>query len=213
LYYFIGFVIAAQVGGRMLDRTGAKRPVVLGCALAAVGYFLWAGEVTTLKSGSQLVWIVVAGAGMGLMLGQSNTDAVNRASRLSYGEATGITQTVRNYGASLGFAILGTILISEFRSRLTGSFIAQGMSDHAAATEAASVAQLQGGNGNVADIPLFVRLAFASATEEVLYGMGIVMAVAAVVAFVFLRRGVQQETAADTAAEAAPASSGQRLPE
>src|SRR6185437_2061131 len=45
LYFFIGFVIFAQIGGRMLDRIGAKRPVVLGCLLAAVGYFLWAGKV------------------------------------------------------------------------------------------------------------------------------------------------------------------------
>ena len=37
LYFFIGFVVAAQIGGRMLDRIGAKRPVVLGCAVAAVG--------------------------------------------------------------------------------------------------------------------------------------------------------------------------------
>ena len=49
---------------------------------------------------------------MGFMLGPASTDAVNRASRLSYGEATGITQTVRNYAASLGLAILGTILVS-----------------------------------------------------------------------------------------------------
>ena len=28
---------------------GAKRPVVLGCALAAVGFFLWAGKVTELR--------------------------------------------------------------------------------------------------------------------------------------------------------------------
>src|SRR5580704_8201596 len=33
LYFFVGFVIAAQIGGRMLDRVGAKRPVVLGCVL------------------------------------------------------------------------------------------------------------------------------------------------------------------------------------
>ena len=112
LYFFLGFVIAAQVGGRMLDRIGAKRPVVLGCALAAVGYFLWAGKVTGLQAGPQVIWIIVSGAGMGLMLGQANTDAINRAARLSYGEATGVTQTVRNYGASLGFAILGTVLIS-----------------------------------------------------------------------------------------------------
>ncbi len=35
LYFFIGFVVAAQIGGRMLDRGGAKRPVVLGCAAFA----------------------------------------------------------------------------------------------------------------------------------------------------------------------------------
>ena len=49
LYFFIGFVIAAQIGGRMLDRVGAKRPVVLGCALGAVGFWLWAGKVTELE--------------------------------------------------------------------------------------------------------------------------------------------------------------------
>src|SRR5580692_289687 len=125
LYFFLGFVVCAQIGGRLLDRTGAKRPVVLGCVLAAVGYALWASKATDLHAGAQVPYIILAGAGMGLMLGQANTDAVNRASRFSYGEATGITQTVRNYGASLGFAILGTILISKFRSRITSSLIAQ----------------------------------------------------------------------------------------
>ena len=75
----------------MLDRIGAKRPVVLGCALAAVGFGLWAGKVTDLHAGAQVIYIVIAGAGMGLMLGQANTDAINRASWYSYGEATGIT--------------------------------------------------------------------------------------------------------------------------
>jgi EmrB/QacA subfamily drug resistance transporter len=203
LYFFIGFVIAAQIGGRMLDRIGAKRPVVLGCVLAAVGFFVWAGQVTGLRAGSQVIWIIVAGAGMGLMLGQANTDAVNRASRVSYGEATGITQTVRNYGASLGFAILGTVLISEFRSNITASLIARGMPGPAAATEAAASAQLQGGSGSAAAIPQFIRADFAAATQDVLYGMGVVMAVAAVVAIIGLKRGVQQATAPETATESA----------
>jgi fucose permease len=199
LYFFLGFVVAAQIGGRMLDRIGAKRPVVLGCVLAAVGFFLWAGQVTTLRSGSQVIWIIMAGAGMGLMLGQANTDAINRASRYSYGEATGITQTVRNYGASLGFAILGTVLISEFRSDITNSLTARGVTSQAAATQAASIAQLQGGNGNIADIPQFIRADFAVATRDVLYGMGVIMAVAAVVAIFGLRGGLQQAPAPETA--------------
>ncbi len=81
LYFFVGFVITAQIGGRMLDRAGAKRPVVLGCALAAVGFYLWAGKVTQLNLNSQQWYIVLAGAGMGFMLGPASTDAVNRASQ------------------------------------------------------------------------------------------------------------------------------------
>jgi Major Facilitator Superfamily len=127
LYFFLGFVVCAQIGGRMLDRIGAKRPVVLGSALAAVGFGLWASKATDLHVGAQVIWIVMAGAGMGLMLGQANTDAINRASRYSYGEATGITQTVRNYGASLGFAILGTLLITRFRSAITSSLTGKGL--------------------------------------------------------------------------------------
>jgi fucose permease len=209
LYFFIGFVIAAQIGGRMLDRIGAKRPVVLGSVIAAVGFFVWAGQVTSLKVGSQTIWIIVAGAGLGLMLGQANTDAVNRAGRFSYGEATGITQTVRNYGASLGFAILGTILINEFRSNITTSLIAKGMPGPAAAAEAAATAQLQGGSGSISAIPQFIRADFAAAIQDVLYGMGVVMAVAAVVAFFGLKRGLQQAAAPETA----PGTSAASVPE
>jgi len=200
LYFFLGFVVCAQIGGRLLDRVGAKRPVVIGCALAAVGFALWAGKATDLHSGAQVIYIVMAGAGMGLMLGQANTDAINRASRYSYGEATGITQTVRNYGASLGFAILGTVLISDFRSAITSSLTTHGLPGPAAAAQAARIAQLQGGSGNVAAIPQFIRADFAGATRDVLYAMAVIMAVAALVALRGLRSGVQEDTKA-TAAE------------
>jgi EmrB/QacA subfamily drug resistance transporter len=202
LYFFLGFVIAAQIGGRMLDRGGAKRPVVLGCALSAVGFWLWAGKVTGLDFGSQQLAIVLAGAGMGFMLGPASTDAVNRASKLSYGEATGITQTVRNYAASMGLAILGTILVSQMRSRVTTSLISAGMPSAKAHAEASSISQSQGGSGSVSSIPHFVRLDFAYATRSVLYVMAAIMAVAAITAFIGLRAGVQRESDAPVRAEA-----------
>jgi EmrB/QacA subfamily drug resistance transporter len=212
LYYFIGFVIAAQIGGRMLDRRGAKLPVALGCALAAVGYWLWAGKVTGLSFSSQQWFIIMSGAGMGFMLGPASTDAVNRASRLSYGEATGITQTVRNYTASLGLAILGTILVTEMRSRLTTSLIAQGLPRARAQVEAALLAQSRGGaagggaggsgGGSVAAIPHFYRLDFAYATQTVFYVMAGIMAVAWLVAVLGLRRGAQEDTVADGTVQA-----------
>ena len=196
LYFFLGFAGASQIGGRMLDRIGAKRPVVIGCAVAAVGFYLWAGRVTELTLGSQIWFIVLAGAGMGLMLTPASTDAVNRASRLSYGEATGITQTVRNYAASLGLAILGTILVSEFRSRVTESLVAKGLSSGRAVAEARRIAESQAGGVGV--IPHFIRLDFAYATRSVLLVMAGVMAAATVVALLGLRRGVQEDLEVDT---------------
>ena len=183
LYFFAGFVVAAQFGGRMLDRVGAKRPVFLGCTLACVALALWADRATTLTIGQQIWCIVLSGAGMGLMLGQANTGALNRVSSDSYGGATGITQTVRNYGASLGLAILGTILVTVLQSRLSTSLIAQGIPSAQAHHDASSIAQLSGGGGkSVADIPHFVRVDFATATQAVLYTMAVVMGCAALVA-------------------------------
>ncbi|MCZ4120920.1 MFS transporter [Streptomyces sp. H39-S7] len=199
LYFFLGFAVAAQIGGRMLDRAGAKRPVVLGCVLAAVGFYWWAGKVVDLDFGSQVWCVVVSGAGMGFMLGPASTDAVNRASRLSYGEATGITQTVRNYAASLGLAILGTTQVSQFRSRITSSLVAQGTPHDQAVALAGKYAQSQGpGTGT---IPAFIRLDFAYSTRTVLYSMSGIMAVAAIVAVFGLRHGLQHDPD-----EAAPAS-------
>ncbi|MCB0880404.1 MAG: MFS transporter, partial [Thermoleophilia bacterium] len=189
LYLFIGFVIAAQIGGRILDRRGAKPTVVFGCALAAVGFELWARKVTGLDLGQQVPLVIMTGAGMGFMLGPATTDAVNRASRLSYGEATGITQTVRNYAASLGIAALGSLLVVQMKSRLTGSLVARGLPHARAAAQAKTLSQAHGTGG---PIPHFVRLDFAYATRSVFEAMAVIMAVSAVIAFVGLKHGTQE---------------------
>jgi EmrB/QacA subfamily drug resistance transporter len=191
LYFFLGFVVASQLGGRILDRRGAKFPVVAGCAVAAVGYALWANKMPGLNFSDQVVFVIIAGAGMGFMLTPASTDAVNRASRLSYGEATGITQTVRNYAASLGLAILGTVLVDQLRSHVTSSLVSQGVPPERAASEAAKISQNQG--SHVGTIPHFVRLDFAYATRTVFLVMAGVMAVAAIVARVGLQRGLQKQ--------------------
>jgi EmrB/QacA subfamily drug resistance transporter len=195
LYFFLGFVVASQIGGRLLDRRGAKRPVVFGCAISTVGFYLWAGQVTKLDFSTQVWPVIIAGAGMGLMLTPASTDAINRASRLSYGEATGITQTVRNYAASLGLAILGTILVTELRSRLASSLLAQRIPAVRARSEAAQISQARGTGANVTAVPHYIRLDFAYASRTVFYVMAGIMAAAAIVALVGLEPGVQKELA------------------
>jgi EmrB/QacA subfamily drug resistance transporter len=200
LYFFIGFASAAQVGGRMLDRGGAWRPVVLGCAVAAAGLVLWGERLDSLHLGGQIWCIILTGAGMGLIVGQANTDALNRAPATAYGEVTGITQTVRNYGSSLGIAVLGTVLVTQMRSHLTSSLLAQGTPPAEAHRLAGQFAQSDQRTGSTAAIPRFVQLDFAQATRAVFYVMAGVMALACVVAAVGLPRG----SAAPRAAAALP---------
>lgn len=209
LTFFAGFAPASQWGGRLLDKVGAKPAVVMGNVVAAVGFVFWAGKLTDLDGGLGAQWpfIVLAGAGMGLMLGPANTDAINRAPRSSYGEATGVTQTVRNYGSSLGMAVLGTVLITVNRSNLESSLSAFGLSASQADQVAASLSGSGGGDPSqlASHVPAdkvqsffaAVQSDFAHATQVVFYAMGGVMAVAAVVALVGLQRGRQQATVED----------------
>jgi MFS family permease len=198
LFFFIGFVVAAQIGGRILDREGAKRAVVLGAALASVGYGLWASKVVSLSFSQQQIWIILAGAGMGMLIGPANTDAVNRASSLSYGEATGITQTVRNFGASLGLAALGTIQLFNLRSHLTATFQSKGYPDPAALAARYTQSNNQSSR-SLSSIPHFFRVDFAHATSTVLYVMCGVMAFVGVVALFGLERGRQDAAVAKVA--------------
>ena len=137
------------------------------------------------------------------MLGPANTDAVNRAGNLSYGEATGITQTIRNFGASLGLVALGTILLTIYRSHLTTSLQAMGVPN--AAAKANTITQSQQGHGSVTSIPHFVSLDFAHATQAVLYVMCGIMAFACLVALFGLQRGRQELAPVETPAVPTPA--------
>jgi EmrB/QacA subfamily drug resistance transporter len=213
LIFFAGFAPAAQVGGRILDKQGAKPAVVLGCAVAAIGFAFWGARVTELSENAQWIAIIIAGAGMGLMVGPANTDAVNRAPRTSYGEATGITQTVRNYGSSLGLAVLGTILLTQNRMHIEDSLERFGLSKARADDVARSLQGSGGGDrseftaraGRKAEqIFEAVQRDFAQSTRVVFYAMAIVMAAAALVALVALPWGRQETVADPEAAETAP---------
>ena len=70
---------------------------------------------------------MLAGAGIGLMLTPASTDTVNRAPSSGYSEVTGITQTARNFGASLGLAVLGALLIGRNDVNLTAALTKHGV--------------------------------------------------------------------------------------
>jgi EmrB/QacA subfamily drug resistance transporter len=202
LIFFAGFAVASQWGGRILDKVGARPSVVLGCAVAAVGFFLWAKHLPDLSVSSQWYYIVLAGAGVGLVLSPANTDALNRVPASRYGEATGITQTVRNFGSSLGLAVLGSVMILENKSNLEASLGAKGVPKAQADEVAGCVSQgaestcesiAHSAGSQAAKLFSTVPHDFALASRTVFYGMAAVMAVAFLVALVAMPGGKVEE--------------------
>jgi EmrB/QacA subfamily drug resistance transporter len=206
LVFFGGFTIASQWGGRVLDARGARPTVVLGCAVAAVGFYLWADKLTALSFSKQWIYLAIAGAGVGMVLGPVSTDALNRTASTAYGAVTGVTQTVRNFGGSLGLAVLGSLLITQITSKVEKSLAGFGVPKATADRIAHQVSGASGGassaggsaSGASGRITHAVKADFAAATKVVVVGMAAAMAVAFVVSFLGLPRGrVGQEAPAD----------------
>ncbi|MEU1278692.1 MFS transporter [Streptomyces sp. NPDC005805] len=218
LYFFIGFAVTSQWGGRILDKRGARPAMKMGTALGAVGFALWAGKLTDLSMHDQWPYVALAGAGIGFLLAPASTDAVNRAIGASYGEVTGITQTVRNFAASVGLAVFGTILTHMTTNRVTDTLQSRGLPEDAAREAGRSVAQSVTGHADgrtpTGDGPVetvmrdsmnAIRMDFAEANQWVFYGMAIMLAVAFLCA---LRHPGSRVTADSAAGSGAPGPSG-----
>jgi EmrB/QacA subfamily drug resistance transporter len=205
LVFFGGFAAAAQLGGRIVDKRGARPAVVLGCAVAAVGFYLWGTSVTDLSLNDQWHWVALSGAGLGLVLGPVSTDALNRAPGAGYGEVTGITQTIRNLGASVGLAIMGSIFVSQNVDRVGSTLTANGVPAPEAERIAHQVTSAGGGAGgdlasragsDAGAIIDAVQLDIAHSTQIVVWIMAGIMAAAFIVARLFLpKAGPAEEPA------------------
>jgi EmrB/QacA subfamily drug resistance transporter len=214
LIFFAGFAVASQRGGQILDRVGARPAMIAGCAVAAVGFYLWGRSLTELSVSDQWYYIVIAGIGVGLVLSPANTDALNRVPKSRYGEATGITQTVRNFGASLGLAVLGSVLILENRSNLEATAAENGVPKAAADRIADAISQGSAGGsesapqhlgGPIAKVADAIPHDFALASRTVFYAMAAVMVVAFVVALVAMPSGKVEEEVPEPEPAQAPA--------
>lgn len=212
LYVFVGFAIASQWGGRILDKQGARPALKMGGVLGAVGFALWAGKLTDLSMHDQWPYACLAGAGIGFILAPASTDAVNRAIGPSYGEVTGITQTVRNFAAAVGLAVFGTILTHVTNSNIVKTLEGQGLPSDVANEVARDVSESVTGTGDsrpptgtgtsdeaMRDAMDAVRMDFAEANQWVFYGMAIALGIAFLCA---LRHPGGRAAPAEEAAEA-----------
>ncbi|HVX57637.1 MAG TPA: MFS transporter, partial [Candidatus Saccharimonadales bacterium] len=193
LEFFIGFVIAANVGGRIFDKRGVRPLLIIGGALGAASFAWWASKLGILTDGSAFLespqfWpTVLSGAGIGLMYSGAATDVANRAKGQSYGEATGISQTAKNFGGAFGLAVLAAVLSTQLSTNLTASFTALGAPASVSKSIASSINGNSGGSASdrqqFSALPQHVQLQvkhdiqsdYADASKSAFYGMSAAM--------------------------------------
>jgi len=97
---------------------GVKPLVTVGFVVMAAA--LAAGASTTIHSGTGFgaAWFAVAGAGLGLAMPSAMNAAIGALSAERSGAGSAVITAFRQVGATLGAAILGTVLSSAYQARL-----------------------------------------------------------------------------------------------
>jgi hypothetical protein len=113
-----GMLVGLIPSARLAKAIGAKLTASAGFGLLGVGLAI--GSTTALSSGEGFVafWSAIVGIGTGLTMVAVASAALTELSKERAGVGSGVLQALKNTGAPLGSAILGSALISAYVSRL-----------------------------------------------------------------------------------------------
>ncbi|MCH4161159.1 MAG: MFS transporter [Bifidobacterium sp.] len=206
LYFFIGFMIAAQLGAKRFGRHGIRSVFIVSGILTIIGFSGIASAVTATKSGVPVqtgnlnVMIGLAGAGVGYMFSPAATDMVNRAIDASYGEVTALSQLLKNFGGALGMAVLSAISSSAFTDKLYSGLHTYGISWNDAQNIANSIGSGSGSHSSsqLSSLPEqiqtqimnIVRVSYASSASRVFTVMACAGVLFIIIAMLYRREEI-----------------------
>ncbi|HEU4617932.1 MAG TPA: MFS transporter [Gammaproteobacteria bacterium] len=123
----IAFAVVSQQSGRIVPTVGLRTAMTSGMAAMGLGELALA-----LVSASTSEWLVAAalavtGVGLGLNTAPVNAVAVGSVPNHRSGTASGLLNTARMIGATLGVAILGAVFAHYAGQSLSAAHFASGM--------------------------------------------------------------------------------------
>ena len=110
----------STVAPTIAHKVGYRRTVVTGMLTLAAGLTLLA-LLADVHRGylSVLPGLLVLGAGVGLAMSPSTTAITSSLTEDKQGVASALNDTVREIGAAMGLALIGSVLNSRFRTNIT----------------------------------------------------------------------------------------------
>jgi EmrB/QacA subfamily drug resistance transporter len=181
-----GLVVATRVGPRLVKRAGSRSVLVAGFALCATALGLAATTDVGTAYGFTAAWITILGAGIGLALPASMTVAMGALSAERAGSGSGLLQALRQVGATIGVAVLGTVLASGYHSALEAGDVPSAAQDTVRSSVGAGMevaAELESPS-----LAQTVQSAFVDAMQSVFLLSAAVALAGVAIALLFLRR-------------------------
>ncbi|MEV1078951.1 MFS transporter [Streptomyces sp. NPDC050211] len=170
-----GLLVATRAAQPVIARFGARAVVSAGLVVLAFAALL--GSRTTVDSGYGFtaLWLSIAGVGFGFSVIPAMSGALGTLPRDRAGSGSGLLMTLRQVGAALGIALLGSVLSGVFRDRLDVTGLPAPAADTAG--ESVVAAHVVAERTGSADL-------IASANGAYVHGMGLVLLVCGIAALV-----------------------------
>jgi MFS transporter, DHA2 family, multidrug resistance protein len=187
-----GMVLGTQTGGGVAKRFGVRAVVAGGFVLAAAALGFAATTRVDTAYGFTAAWIAVLGLGIGLALPAAMSGALSALSAERAGAGSGLMQALRQVGGTIGVAILGTVLSSGYHNKLPGTGIPASLEQTVRDGVAAGVEVAHQLHDD--QLANAVRGAFVHGMDSALVVSCVLVAAAAVLAFLFLPRRPEAAT-------------------
>ncbi|WP_330283287.1 MFS transporter [Streptomyces sp. NBC_00588] len=197
-----GLLVAARGAQPVVARFGARAVVSAGLVVLAFAALL--GSRTTIDSGYGFtaLWLSITGIGFGFSVVPAMDGALGALPRDRAGNGSGLLMTLRQVGAAIGIALLGSLLAGIFRDRLDVTGLPTAAADTAG--DSVVAAHLVAEKAHAAHLAASANSAYVHGMDVVLLVSGIAALVAALLAAAFLPRTAPAPTPSDAGPDMVP---------
>jgi DHA2 family multidrug resistance protein-like MFS transporter len=193
----IGGMVVGMLAGAKLQTVPGNQPggtpPVSARTLVAAGFAvmtaaLAAGAFTRTSSGASFTaaWFAVAGLGLGLAMPTTTNAALDALTAERSGSGSAVISALRQVGATIGVAILGTVLSSGYQGHLHPSGLPPALASAARSSVAAGVEAAHA--LRLASLLDAVRTAFTHGLDSMLWVCAGIAVASALLALAFLPR-------------------------